>query len=107
MINSTCLRQLKHIKLNATGDFACGDGTLTGTGRLQSQVGGTHRWAPEWTATFENGVGLLGGTATQTRPDTGETRDISGWIVIDDGAATGACDDSARAQDVRVLFVLT
>lgn len=100
----------QNLRMTATGDFACGSGTLTSTGPSDNQLGwldgtqGQVRWQMDWTASFSNGIGQLTGTASN--PDTGETRGLSGAMVIADGAPV-ACDDSAGAQVVIVALALS
>lgn len=108
------------LTLKATGDFACGDGTLTGTVD-DSQLGESRlKWGLpyngdgfqievlylDWTAVFEDGVGTVSGTAVDLYDNTNnqrnyyETYSLSGTIVVDDGAALGQCDDSEGASNV-------
>lgn len=95
--------------LDGVGDFACGNGSLadphdelTWTGRFGTIAGGVRTaWTvTDWSATFSNGVGEIEGQAEgggfhYEHPNSLQQRTLSGSIFIDDGAATGNCDDSA------------
>lgn len=105
------------MRLAGNGDFACGEGTLTRSGASyfdHTNSGVAHgpgwRWHLDWTASFENGVGELDGTAVRNPwPEANnprETRSLSGRIFVNDGAAYGQCDDSAGAAQVVAVFVL-
>lgn len=97
------------LRLSAEGDFACGSGTLSSSGdnsfRWIDGMQGSERWDLDWTGTFSEGIAQITGSATNA--DTGETRDLGGTIVIEDGATAGACDDSAGSQLVVVRLVLS
>lgn len=65
------------------GTLACGSGDVTGDGR----VGGFDEVA--WQGTFTGGVGTITGTAVRTA--TGETRALTGQIVV---PGASACDEA-------------
>ncbi len=97
---------------NLAGDFACGEGTLTKapnqiTRIIYSHTGvGGHDWRfnSDLAVDFTDGVGDVSGSVENR--STGEIRDVTGTIVIEDGAAVGQCDDSAGAANVALRLVL-
>lgn len=106
-------------RVSGVGDFACGDGTLETNGStyqhdnaLWAFVGNTAVFGiRDWTATFSDGVGEITGVAEgpfggdhDHWPEIREW-ELTGTIVVDDGAAYGQCDDSAHAS--RYFAVLT
>jgi hypothetical protein len=95
------------LTLDGTGDFACGNGSLSGTGYL-FPGGVTPAFDLVWEATLTNGVGTITGTATDAWYGTGQTWTLSGKIFVNDGSAVpGGCDDSAGNSQVGMLFTLT
>lgn len=104
---------ISKVALRGIGDFACGDGTLTKSPHENSPIiyhqglgkGGTWQ-LDDWTAEFTDGVGEISGAATETRDDQVHTRQLSGKVVIDDGAAIDSCDDSQGNSEVVVALIL-
>lgn len=103
------------VTLSGTGDFACGNGTLADEpnqhqGRLEAGGGGvvTSWTVTDWSAAFSDGVGEISGEVEGGSYwySAKQTRTLSGTIHVEDGVATGNCDDSAGNVNWSGVFIL-
>jgi hypothetical protein len=84
--------------VSATGDFACGGGTLSGTGQVWESgswaVDGVYSYSLSWTASFAHGIGSVTGTATD---NNGVVHALGGRMAIADSTG-GGCSDALSTQ---------
>jgi len=97
------------VQLDGTGNFKCGNGTLSGTGYIQTAVVAEPDFSVQWSATFTNGVGTVTGTATadgwENGAESGQVKTLGGQIIVNDGAPA-QCDDSAGNSQVVALLTI-
>ncbi|MHB8512064.1 MAG: hypothetical protein ACYDCC_07755 [Actinomycetota bacterium] len=100
------------VNLSATGNFACGFGTLASSSSSPSIMEGsfpqTANYQLTWSATFTGGIGVVTGTAVAINPVGNQpaTRSITGVMAIADGAPV-ACNDASPNQQAALLLILS